>query len=133
MNNNEILEKLTLGKDKTETVKIDDVDIELRPLTSGELTKLQSLEKQGFTMKVGVNGHGKKQNVQTNDIDINAGEFNKFQTEAMYKAVAWSMGIDEKHVSEFKVGVPEKIFKEVVRISELSDNDLTIIKQFRKE
>ena len=130
MNNNDILEKLTLGKDKTETVTIEDVEIELRPLTSGELAKLQSIEKQGFTMKVGINNQGKRPN---NDVDVNAGEFNKYQTEAMYKAVAWSMGIDEKKVADFDVGIPEKIFNEVVRISNLSDNDLTSIKQFRQE
>lgn len=130
MNNNDILEKLTLGKDKTETVVIDDVEIELRPLTSGELAKLQSIEKQGFTMKVGINSQGKRPN---NDVDVNAGEFNKYQTQAMYKAVAWSMGIDEKKVADFNVGIPEKIFNEVVRISHLTDDDLTSIKQFRQE
>ena len=130
MNNNDIIEKLTLGKDVTETVTIEDVNIELRPLTSGELSKLQSLEKQGFKMKVGVNQQGKRPN---NDVDINAGEFNKYQTEAMYKAIAWSMGIKEEQVKEFKVGVPEKIFAQVIRISRLSDNDLTAVKQFRKE
>ena len=130
MNNNDIIEKLTLGKNKTETVKIEDVEIELRPLTSGELAKLQTIEKQGFTMTVGLNNQGKR---PTNDVDVNAGEFNKYQTEAMFKAVAWSMGIDEKKIADFDVGVPEKIFAEVVRISNLTDDDLTSIKQFRKE
>ena len=133
MNNNDIIEKLTLGKDATETVTIDGDEIELRPLTSGELSKLQSIEKKGFSMKVGVNQQGKRQSVSTNDVDINAGEFNKYQTEAMFKAVAWSMGIDEDVVENFRVGLPEKIFMEVVRISQLSDNDLVGIKQFRKK
>ena len=130
MNNNDIIEKLTLGKNKTETVTIEDVEIELRPLTSGELAKLQTIEKQGFTMTVGLNNQGKR---PTNDVDVNAGEFNKYQTEAMFKAIAWSMGIDEKKIADFDVGVPEKIFAEVVRISNLTDDDLTSIKQFRKE
>ena len=84
-------------------------------------------------MKVGVNAAGKRQSVSTNDVDINAGEFTKYQTEAMYKAVAWSMGIDESVVENFKVGLPEKIFLEVVKLSNISDNDLTSIKQFRKK
>jgi hypothetical protein len=133
MNNQEIIEKLTLGKELTETVTIDDDEIELRPLTSGELSKLQSIEKKGFSMKVGVNSQGKRQSVSTNDVDINAGEFSKYQTEAMYKAVAWSMGITEDVVENFKVGLPEKIFLEVIRISNISDNDLASIKQFRKK
>ena len=130
MNNNDIIEKLTLGKEQTETVEIDGVEIELRPLTSGELAKLQSLEKQGFKMKVGVNQQGHR---PSNDVDVNAGEFNKYQTEAMFKAVAWSMGVKEEQVKGFTVGVPEKIFSEVIRISNLSDGDLTSVKQFRKE
>ncbi len=133
MNNNEIIEKLTLGKERTETVTINDVEIELRPLTSGELAKLQSLEKKGFVMKVAVSPNGKRQNVTTNDIDINAGEFTEYQTEAMYKAIAWSMDISEEAVRDFGVGVPELIFQEVVRISHISDDDLTSIKQFRKK
>ena len=132
MNNDDIIAKLTLGTEATETVKINGTDIELRPLTAGELAKLQSLEKQGFVMKVGVNGAGKRQSVTTNDVDVNAGEFNKYQTEAMFKAIGWSMGIDPKLVEDFPVGVPEQIFSEVVRISHLSDSDLTTVKQFRK-
>lgn len=133
MNNNEILEKLTLGIDKTETVTIDDVEITLRPLTSGELAKLQSIDKQGITMKIGVNSKGKRNPMQGNDIDVNAGELNKYQTEAMFKAVAWSMDIPEDAVAGFAVGVPEQIFEHVVRISNLSDTDLTSVKQFRKD
>ena len=133
MNNNEIIEKLTLGKERTETVKINDIEIELRPLTSGELAKLQSLEKKGFVMKVAVSPNGKRQNVTTNDVDINAGEFSQYQTEAMYKAIAWSMDIPEENVKDFDVGVPEQIFQEVIRISHISDEDLTSIKQFRKK
>ena len=133
MNNDDIIAKLTLGTEATETVKINGTDIELRPLTAGELAKLQSLEKQGFIMKVGVNAAGKRQSVTTNDVDVNAGEFNKYQTEAMFKAIGWSMGIDPKLVEGFPVGVPEQIFGEVVRISHLSDSDLTTVKQFRKE
>ena len=132
MNNDELINKLTLGKDKTETVTIDGEEIILRPLTAGELAKLQSLEKQGFTMKVGVNSQGKRQSVTTNDVDVNAGEFNKYQMEALFKAVGWSMDIDPKLVEDFRVGLPERIFGEVVRISNLSDNDLTTVKQFRK-
>ena len=132
MNNQNIIAKLTLGKDKTETVKIDDVEIELKPLTSGQLSKLQSIEKKGFVMKIGMDKQGKRTGTQTlQDIDVNAGEFNSFQTEALYKAVAWSMDIPEDEVENFDVGIPEKIFQEVIRISNISDDDLTVIKQFR--
>ena len=136
-NNLELIEKLTLGKDKTETVTItvngEDQEIELRPLTSGELGKLQTIEKKGFVMKIGMQ-NGKRTATQTNlsDMDVNAGEFTQYQNEALYKAVAWSMGIKPEQVEEFIPGVPEQIFNEVVRISNLKDNDLTIIKNFRQ-
>ena len=135
-NDIELLEKLTLGKDKTETVTItvngEEEEIELRPLTSGELSKLQTIEKKGFVMKIGMT-NGKRTSATSNmsDMDINAGEFTQYQNEALYKAVAWSMGIKPEQVEEFIPGVPEQIFNEVVRISNLHDNDLTIIKNFR--
>ena len=134
-NDIELIEKLTLGKDKKEIVTInvngDDQEIELRPLTSGELSKLQTIEKKGFVMKIGMQ-NGKRTTTNLSDMDINAGEFTQYQNEALFKAVAWSMGIEEEQVENFIPGVPEQIFNEVVRISNLHDNDLTIIKNFRQ-
>ena len=134
-NDIELIEKLTLGKDKKEIVTIqingEDQEIELRPLTSGELSKLQTIEKKGFVMKIGMQ-NGKRTTTNLSDMDINAGEFTQYQNEALFKAVAWSMGIKPEQVEEFIPGVPEQIFNEVVRISNLQDNDLTIIKNFRQ-
>ena len=134
-NDIELIQKLTLGKDKKEIVTIqingEDQEIELRPLTSGELSKLQTIEKKGFVMKIGMQ-NGKRTTTNLSDMDINAGEFTQYQNEALFKAVAWSMGIKPEQVEEFIPGVPEQIFNEVVRISNLHDNDLTIIKNFRQ-
>lgn len=135
-NDIELIEKLTLGKDKTETVTIqingEEQEIELRPLTSGELSKLQTIEKKGFVMKIGMqNGKRTSTSNKLSDMDINAGEFTQYQNEALYKAVAWSMGIKEEQVENFIPGLPKQIFNEVIRISNLQDNDLTIIKNFR--
>ena len=135
-NNTELLEKLTLGKDKKELVIIDvngeDQEIELRPLTSGELSKLQTIEKQGFVMRIGMTNGKRTSTTNLSDMDINAGEFTKYQNEALYKAVAWSMGLKPEQVESFIPGLPERIFSEVVRISNLDDKDLTIIKNFRQ-
>ena len=132
--NTDLLERLTLGKDKKETVTItvngEEEEIMLRPLTSGELSQLQTIEKKGFVMKIGMN-NGKRTTTNLSDMDINAGEFTQYQNEALYKAVAWSMGLKPEQVEQFIPGVPEQIFQEVVRISNLKDNDLTIIKNFR--
>jgi hypothetical protein len=140
MSNLEIIDKLVLGTKAIETITINDEEIMIRPLSSGELSKLQVIEKKGFSMKVGLGAQGKRTNVQTNntDVDINAGEFTKYQSEALYKAVAWGLSIDgetvnPEQVEQLPAGVPEQIFKEIVRISNLSKDDLTIIKNFRKE
>jgi len=136
-NNMDMIEKLTLGKDKTETVTIqvdgEEQELELRPLTSGELSKLQTIEKKGFVMKIGMQNGKRTTSTNLSDMDINAGEFTKYQNEALYQAVAWSMNIEPEQVESFIPGVPEQIFAEVVRISNLTDKDLTIIKQFRQD
>ena len=136
-NNNDILAKLTLGKEQTEEVTIEYEDekttITLRPLTSGELSKLQSIEKQPFHVKIGMQ-NGKRTTMQSNmqDMDVNTAEFTEAQNEAMYTAIAWSMNIKTEQVKEFYPGVPELIFEQIIRVSKLSDEDLTVIKTFRK-
>ena len=141
MSNEELIQKLTLGTDNTTpfTVEKDGEKLsgEMRPLTSGELTQLQSMEKQGFVMKIGVDNKGKKQHVSSKDVDVNAGEFNQYQMQTMYTAVAWSLSIGgdkytKEDIERFAPGVPELLFEEVIKISNLTDKDLTTIKQFRK-
>ena len=139
MSNLEMLERLTKGVEATETIEIGGEEVEIRPLTSGELSKLQTIEKKGFVMKVGVGANGKRTNVQTSntDVDINAGDFTQYQSEALFKAVAWGLSIGNDKVNPEQVealpaGIPEQIFNEIVRISNIKDNDLTIIKNFRK-
>ena len=142
MSNDELLQKLTLGTQKIVpfTVEVDGekIDGEMRPLTSGELSKLQAMEKQGFVMKIGMDNKGKKQAVSSStDVDVNAGEFTKYQMDAMYTAVAWSLSIPgysytKEDIENMEHGVPELLFKEVIRISNLTEEDLTSIKQFRK-
>jgi len=138
MSNLEMLERLTKGVEATEMITVDGEEVEIRPLTSGELSKLQTIEKKGFVMKVGVGANGKRPNTNMSDVDINAGDFTQYQSEALYKAVAWGLSIGKEKVNPEQVealpaGIPEQIFKEIVRISNIKDNDLTIIKNFRKE
>lgn len=137
MNNQEMLEKLIDGANTIEKVKIKvndkEADFEIRPLTSGELSKLKAMEKKGFNMTIAVNGQGKRQGVQTNDVDVNAGEFNEYQSNAMYTAVSWSTDLEKESLEKLPVGFPEALFAEVIRISNLSDSDLTTVKTFRKK
>lgn len=137
MNNLETLQKLTLGTDLTENVKINfentDYEFEMRPLNDGELSKLQSIEKKPLVIKVGMQ-NGKRQTVQTNmnDVDINTGEFTEAQNEAMYNAISLSMNVPVEEIKKLPAGLPRVLFEQVIRISKLSDDDLTVIKSFRK-
>ena len=142
MNNLETLQKLTLGTDMVSDVKINfentDYSFKMRPLNDGELTKLQSIEKKPLVVKVGMQ-NGKRTSVQSNinDVDINTGEFTEAQSEAMYNAIALSLSVDGEKVKPADIeglpaGLPGILFEQVIKISKLSDDDLTIIKSFRK-
>ena len=137
-NNFEMLQKLSSGKNHIEEIKINGVKLNIRPLSDGELTKLQVIEKKPYTMNMKLNSKGKRgETKNTQDMDVGMGEFTSSQAKAMYTAVAWSLSIDNDTVSIDDVrnldkGVPELIFKEVVRISKLNESDLSAIKNFRK-
>ena len=142
MSNKDMIQKLTLGTDDIQTVNItwedEELEFKLRPLTSGELSKLQVIEKKPLQIKVNMR-NGKREAVQSNmnDVDINTGEFTEAQAEAMYKAVALSLSVDGEKVTtdmvkNMIVGLPELLFTEVINVSRLSDADLTMVKQFRK-
>ena len=145
--NLEMLQKFTLGKEAIETVTIEfedeKADFTIRPLTSGELSKLQAIEKKKLNVKVALeNGKRKKTSVseddtKVQDVNINTGEFTESQAEAMYKAIAWSLSIDDEivpveMVKKMMPGMPEVLFTEVIRISKLTESDLTSIKSFLK-
>ena len=85
MSNLEMLQKLALGTQNTEVVKItddydNDYEFTLRPLTDGELTNLQVLEKKPYTMKIKVNRNGQPETVNraddpNTDMDVDMGDF----------------------------------------------------------
>jgi len=139
MANIDTLRRLTLGKEDTTEVIIEFEEEEykftMRPLTSGELTKLQSIEKKPLIFKVGMQ-NGQRTSIQSNDVDINTGEFAEAQNEAMYNAIALSLSVDDEtikveDIKGMKAGLPEILFQKVIEISNLSSEDLTIIKSFQ--
>ena len=143
MSNLEMLQKLSLGTEDIETVIIDfegeKAEFKIRPLTSGELSKLQSVEKKPLVVTVGMK-NGKRETVKSNisDVDINTGEFAEAQSEAMYQAIALSLSVDGEiievdDIKAMRTGLPELLFEEVINVSKLSDTDLTAIKTFRDQ
>ena len=143
MSNLEMLQKLSLGTEDIESVIIDfegeKAEFKIRPLTSGELSKLQAVEKKPLVVTVGMK-NGKRETVKSNisDVDINTGEFTEAQSEAMYQAIALSLSVDGEiievdDIKAMRTGLPELLFEEVINVSKLSDTDLTAIKTFRDQ
>ena len=138
-----MLQKLSLGTEDIESVIIDfegeKAEFKIRPLTSGELSKLQAVEKKPLVVTVGMK-NGKRETVKSNisDVDINTGEFTEAQSEAMYQAIALSLSVDGEiievdDIKAMRTGLPELLFEEVINVSKLSDTDLTAIKTFRDQ
>lgn len=98
------------------------------------------MEKDPYTMQMKVNKNGERIPVnredmlknEENTMDISMGEFTEAQSKIVYLAVSYSMDIPVKTVKQFSNGMPEKIFLEVVRISNITEDDLDSLKQFRK-
>lgn len=145
-NNDNIISKLLQGTDEIHEVTVndgtEDLKIKLRPLSAGELTKIKSIEKEPYTMEIGVNTNGKRTSAKQIDnstdtnMTVGMGEFTESQAKAVYTAVAWSMRVEDTNITpeiveNFKNGIPEQIFRHVMDISNLTEDDLTVIKQFR--
>ena len=79
--------------------------------------------------------NGKRQTVESNlsDIDVDVGEFNEAQAEAMYTAISLSFDLPVENIKNLPVGVPEVMFDKVIEISNLTETDLTSVKSFRQK
>ena len=145
MNNQEILNKLTLGIQETEKVEVEFEDgksetFEMRLLTDGELSELKTLESTPYRMKLKMNTDGKVESVERREadtnMDMNLNELNRYQSKVLYNAVAWSLSVNGSEISSNTIralpkGVPEALFTEVIRMNRLTDEDLKLIKNFR--
>lgn len=143
VNNSEIIEKLTLGTEEIQTVKVkhgkETTEVELRPLSSGELSILQKMEKAPYSMQMKMNRNGENVPVNReeslieddNTMDLHMGEYVESKSKLMYTAVAWSMDISIAAVKQFYKGVPEQLFEHVMDISNITEDDLDTLKQFR--
>lgn len=148
MSNLEMLQKLSLGTKEIHEVTIEtddgeEYDFKIRPLSDGELTQLQVIEKKPYSMKMKINRDGEREPVKREDkkegqeMDVDMGEFTEVQAKAIYTAIAWSLSVDDekipvKIVQGLPLGVPEILFEKVIEISHLTEKDLSAIKNFRK-
>ena len=143
MSNMEMLEKLSQGKNRIETVPIVKdgetvAEYQMRPLTSGEVSKLKIIENKPYKMKMQIDVQGKRQATKkekVSDMDIGMGDFTEVQTKTMYTAIAWSLSVDGETIpvealDDLDKGVPELLFEKVIEISGLTDKDLKSVKTF---
>ena len=130
MENKELLDKIIEGTQMEEQVTIpfngEDYTFTLKPLTSGQLSTLQRIERKG--LNININGKGK-----ASPIDINAGDLADNQAEAMFKGISFSLDAPVEKVKLLPLEIVEALFKEIIRISKLSDNELILVKNFHED
>jgi hypothetical protein len=142
VNNSEIIEKLSIGTDETETVKVkngkETIEVELRPLSSGELSILQKMEKSPYNMQMKINRNGERVPVNREDVieddntvDVSMGDITESKSKLVFTAVAWAMDVSIAEVKTFHKGIPEQLFEHVIEMSNITEEDLDTIKQFR--
>ena len=126
MENKEILDKIIQGTQKEEQVSIpfngEDYTFTLRPLTSGELSKIQKIERKGLSIDIG--SKGAKPSM------INLGDFTDNQNLAMVEAISISLDAPSDKVKQLPIELVESLFNEVARISNISDKELISLKNF---
>ena len=130
MENKELLDKIIEGTQMEEQVTItfngEDFTFTLKPLTSGQLTTLQRLERKGLNINISSKG-------KASPIDINAGDLADNQAEAMFKGISFSLEAPVEKVKLLPLEIVEALFKEIIRISKVSDNELILVKNFHED
>lgn len=128
MENKELLDKIIEGTQMEEQVTItfngEDFTFTLKPLTSGQLSTLQRLERKGLNINISSKG-------KASPIDINAGDLADNQAEAMFKGISLSLEAPVEKVKLLPLEIVEALFKEIIRISKVSDNELILVKNFQ--
>lgn len=143
MDNQEIFEKILKGKDERREYEFEGLPgpITLRPLTSGELVDLQALEKQGMaaTLKMknftGMPREERrrrvKEQIQDLESQIDFSELRRTAAAVKYRAISYSAEISEDMVKELPPRLVDDIFEKVMEISEVTEEDLDLLNDFR--
>lgn len=140
--NQELLTSLIQGTDDTVEMEVEGLPepLTLRPLNSGELRKLQKMEKQGQkgVVKIKKNAtreeiqeavEGEEQNLESN-LDYAALTDSIARTKI--QAVCWSADVPAALIDGLPHPVPDDLFEKVMEISNFTEEDLDLLKNFRK-
>lgn len=128
MSNNQILDKIIEGTQAEEQITInyngEPYSFTLKPLTAKQLSKIQNLERKGMTIQITGNGQAKP-------FKINAGTLAENQMEAMINGISLSLDAPVEKVRELPTDLVELLFQEVVRVSNVTEQDLVLIRNFQ--
>ena len=137
---NKLSEGINQTKQITITLEDEEYPFQIRPLTDGELSKLKKIENNAFSLKFKIDDKGNRKGQpvkEDNEAVVKGGEFTESHDQVKYTAIAWSLSIDGDEVTVEDVqtlppGLPDLLFEEIIKVSSLSNSDLTAIKKFRK-
>lgn len=126
--NNQILDKIIEGTQHEEQVTINYNDepytFTLRPLTAKQLSKIQNLERKGMSIQITGNGQAKP-------FKINAGSLAENQMEAMINGISLSLDASLDKVKLLPSDLVESLFQEVIKVSNVTEQDLVLIRNFQ--
>jgi len=141
--NMELLEEIVKGTEKYHEIQIEGLSkpIYLRPLSSAELLELQALEKRGMKATLNLEGMldmtpkqrraSVKDQMQSFQQEFDFEKALKMRMEVRFKAISYSMDVDEDYVKKLPPEIVKKIFEKVVEVSGLTEDDLDAISEFR--
>ncbi len=141
--NMELLEEIVKGTGKYHEIQIEGLPrpIYLRPLSSAELLELQALEKRGMKATLNLEGMldmtpqqrraSVKDQMQSFQQEFDFEKALKMRMEVRFKAISYSMDVDEDYVKKLPPEIVKKIFEKVVEVSGLTEDDLDAISEFR--
>ena len=66
-----------------------------------------------------------------NTVDVSMGDVTESKSKLVFTAVAWAMDVSIAEVKTFHKGIPEQLFEHVIEMSNITEEDLDTIKQFR--
>jgi hypothetical protein len=114
--------------------------IPLRPLVNKELGELKALEKGAskglIKMEMPVDKKKRektKDQMQQMEQEIDYAAMSDAQYEVMSKAVCLSADISEETYDALNAKLAGDIFEKVMEISKITEDDLSMLKEFRKE
>jgi hypothetical protein len=139
MDNESILADLIVGTDTTESFEIEGLKrpISLRPLNNGELLELKKMErgsqKSKLTIKRNMKREDAKNKVEEAMQEIDTAQIQENMENTKAHALFLSAGISRTFYDSLKPGISDLIFNQIMLISEITSDDLDLIKDFREK